>query len=196
MPESTSAACTHSSRAGSLAAYGLPVSPSTPVTCSCTRRTRAAARSATARSPKVMVARYADVAASRPTGSARQSLCWSTPAIASGCSAWIMSARRPATGEERSPLMRHVMLAGPKKPSSAGCSGMPLTSAAADRPTRPAASAYSLMTSRYPAYPAVLTPVSAASGARGRPAHSSQVPARPARSGTGSGAGESCSSAA
>src|ERR1700757_974148 len=61
-----------------------------------------------------------------------------------------MSARRPATGADRSPPIRQAMLAGPKKPSSAGWSGMACTRAAADRSTRPAASAYSLMASRYP----------------------------------------------
>jgi hypothetical protein len=62
--------------------------------------------------------------------------------MASGCSAWIMSARRPATGAARSPLIRQATLAGPKNPSSAGCSGMPLLKAAADRSTSCAASAY------------------------------------------------------
>ncbi len=75
MPDSTRVACTQSSRAGSLAAYGRPVIASVPVMCSCTRRTRAAARSAAARSPKLIVARYPDVAASLPTGSERQLLC-------------------------------------------------------------------------------------------------------------------------
>jgi len=85
------------------------------------------ARRALASSPKLIVARYAEVAASLPTGSRRQSLCWSTPAIASGCSACIMRERRPATGEARSVLTRQVMLAGPKTPSSAGLSGTPET---------------------------------------------------------------------
>ena len=54
-------------------------------------------------------------------------LCWSTPAIASGCSACIISDRRPATGPPRSALIFQVTLAGPKNPSSAGRSGTPDT---------------------------------------------------------------------
>ena len=81
------------------------------------------------------------MAASLPTGSVRQSLCWSTPAIASGCSAWISSDRSPATGAARSALTRQVTLAGPKKPSSSGVTGTAAAYAAADRSTRPAASA-------------------------------------------------------
>ena len=65
----------------------------------------------------------AEVAASLPTGSRRQPLCWSTPAMASGCSACTSSERSPATGAERSPPTRQVTLAGPKNPSSAGCVG-------------------------------------------------------------------------
>ena len=99
---------------------GRPVTGSVPRTCSWIRRTRAAARSAAARSPKLTVVRYADVAASLPTGSWRQSLCWSTPAMASGCSACIISARRPATGVPRSVLTRQVTLAGPKNPRRPG----------------------------------------------------------------------------
>ena len=132
-PDSTRATCTHSSSAGSPAAYGRPVTASTPRTWSWIRRTRAAACSAAARSPKMTVARNAEVAASLPTGSRRQSLCWSTPAMASGCSACIIRARSPATGEGRSLLTRQVTLAGPKKPSSAASSGTPDTNAAADR---------------------------------------------------------------
>ena len=98
---------------------------SVPVTFSWIFRTDAAIRSAAAFSPKLTVARYRDVAANRPIGSVRQSLCWSTPAIASGCSAWISSARSPPTGPDKSPLARQVMLAGPKKPSSAARSGTP-----------------------------------------------------------------------
>ena len=82
------------------------------------------------------------MAASLPTGSGRQLLCWSTPAIASGCSACSISARSPATDLPRSPATRQVTLAGPKYPSSAGCSGTPDTYAAAERSTRPAAAAY------------------------------------------------------
>src|SRR6266516_3257079 len=123
MPDSTRVACTHSSRAGSLAAYR----------------------------PPVIVARYPDVAASLPTGSERQWLCWSTPAIASGCSACSISARSPATGLPASALTRQVTLAGPKKPSSAGSSGTPDTYAAAERSTSPAAAAYaSAVTARPP----------------------------------------------
>ena len=125
MADSTRAACTHSSSAGSLAEYGWPVTVSTPLTWVWIRRTIAAARSAAARSPKLIVVTYAEVAASRPTGSWRQPLCWSTPAIASGCRACISSDRRPAMGPARSPLSRQVTLAGPKNPSSAGCSGTP-----------------------------------------------------------------------
>src|SRR6516164_754632 len=142
MPDSTRVACTHNSSAGSLASYRWPVIVSVPVMCSWIRRTRAAARSAAARSPKVIVARYPDVAASLPTGSWRQLLCWSTPAIASGCSACNISARSPATGLPRSVLTRQVTLSGPKNPASAGFSGTPDTYAAADRSTRPAAAAY------------------------------------------------------
>src|SRR5262249_23113866 len=72
----------------------------------------------------------------------RQLLCWSTPAIASGCSACNISARSPATGLPRSVLTRQVTLSGPKNPASAGSSGTPATYAAADRSTRPAAAAY------------------------------------------------------
>src|SRR5262249_33535917 len=140
--ESTRAACTHSSSAGSLASYARPVTSSTPRTRVWIRRTRAAACSAAARSPKVIVVTYAEVAASLPTGSRRQPLCWSTPAIASGCSACIISDRRPATGPPRSPLILQVTLAGPKKPSSAGCSCTPATDGAADRSISPAAVAY------------------------------------------------------
>src|SRR5215472_7409744 len=61
-----------------------------------------------------------------------------------------MSARRPATGADRSPLIRQAMLAGPKKPSSAGWSGIALTRAAADRSTRAAASAYSFIPATLP----------------------------------------------
>ena len=50
-PESTSAACTQMSSAGSPAAYGRPVTGSMPFTRSCTLRTRAAAARAAARSP-------------------------------------------------------------------------------------------------------------------------------------------------
>ena len=125
--DSTSAACTQSSSAGSLASYRRPVTSSTPVTRVWIRRTLAAARSAVARSPKLIVVTYADVAASLPTGSSRQPLCWSTPAIASGCSACTISDRSPATGPVTSPLIFHVTLAGPKKPSSAGRSGTPET---------------------------------------------------------------------
>ena len=56
---------------------------------------------------------YAAVAASLPTGSVRQSLCWSTPAIASGCSACISTERSPATGADRSADSRQVTLPGP-----------------------------------------------------------------------------------
>jgi hypothetical protein len=63
------------------------------------------------------------VAASLPTGSARQRLCWSTPAITSGCKACISSARRPAAGADRSALTCQVTLAGPKNPSSSGSAG-------------------------------------------------------------------------
>ena len=63
------------------------------------------------------------MAASLPTGSVRQSLCWSTPAIASGCSACSSSERSPATGADRSALTRQVTLAGPKNPSSSGVTG-------------------------------------------------------------------------
>src|ERR1700722_8240990 len=62
--------------------------------------------------------------------------------MASGCSACISRDRRPATAPDKSALIRQVTLAGPKKPSSAGCSGIPLTCAAADRSTSPAAAAY------------------------------------------------------
>ena len=70
---------------------------------------------------------YAEVAASLPTGSWRQSLCWSTPAMASGCSACTISARRPAIGQPGSLLTRQVTLPGPNSPSSAGVSGTPET---------------------------------------------------------------------
>src|ERR1022692_1031237 len=143
MADSTSPTCTQSSRAGSPAAYGRPVTASVPRTCSWIRRTLAAACSATARSPKLIVVTYAEVAASLPTGSCRQSLCWSTPAMASGCSACMSSARRPATGPARSALIRQVTLPGPKNPSSAGCSGTPDAKAAAERSTSPVAVAYS-----------------------------------------------------
>ena len=63
------------------------------------------------------------MAASLPTGSVRQSLCWSTPAMASGCSACSSSERSPATGADRSALTRQVTLAGPKNPSSSGVTG-------------------------------------------------------------------------
>src|SRR5271166_6261904 len=62
--------------------------------------------------------------------------------MASGCSAWIISDRRPATGPDRSVLSRQVTLPGPKKPSSAGCSGTLAAYAAAERSTSPDTSAY------------------------------------------------------
>src|ERR1039457_45758 len=101
------------------------------------RRTRAETRSAVALSPTLTVVTYEDVAARRPTGSLRQSLCWSTPAMASGCSAWIISDRRPEMGPDRSVVSRQVTLPGPKNPSSAGWSGTLDAYAAAERSTSP-----------------------------------------------------------
>src|SRR5215467_13194343 len=138
--ESTSAAWIHSSRAGSLAAYERPVTGSVPLTRSWILRTRAAARSADAFSAKLTVTTYAEVAASLPTGSSRQPLCWSTPAMASGCSAWIISARNPATGADMSAAVCQVTLSGPKNPSSARSCGTLVAYAAADLLTSPAAS--------------------------------------------------------
>ena len=54
-PESTSAACTHSSSAGSPAAYGWPVTVSTPRTRVWMARTRCATRLALSLSPNVTV---------------------------------------------------------------------------------------------------------------------------------------------
>src|SRR6516165_6194778 len=77
--------------------------------------------------------------------------------MASGCSACTSSARSPATIEDKSPLTRQVTLAGPKKPSSAGSVGTLATYAAAERATRPAASAYwsvpELIPTNYPPGP-------------------------------------------
>src|ERR1700681_4925087 len=53
-------------------------------------------------------------------GSCCQLLCWATPAIASGCSAWTMSERMPASAKLRSRCTRHTTLRGPNRPSSAG----------------------------------------------------------------------------
>ena len=105
------------------------------------RRTRSDSRSAVARSPTLTVVTYEPVAASRPTGSLRQSLCWSTPAMASGCRAWIISERSPPMVPDRSVLSRQVTLRGPKNPSSAGCSGTLAAYDAADRSTSPDTSA-------------------------------------------------------
>ena len=49
--ESTNAACTHNSSAGSEAAYGMPVMVSVPRTCSWIARTRCAACLAPSLSP-------------------------------------------------------------------------------------------------------------------------------------------------
>jgi hypothetical protein len=73
------------------------------------------------------------VEANRLAGSSRHWLCWSTPAIASGCSACSSSDRSPETGTDRSACSRHVTLPGPKKPSSAGSAGTQAANAAAAR---------------------------------------------------------------
>src|SRR3989440_3570963 len=54
----------------------------------------------------------------RPHGSALYSLCWTTPAIARGSSAWTSRARIAPTSIEGSACSRHATLSGPKSPAS------------------------------------------------------------------------------
>ena len=66
-----------------------------------------------------MTARKWLVRASRPHGSPRNPECWSTPAIASGCSDCSSSALSPPTNIEASPWTRAIGLSGGNQRSSA-----------------------------------------------------------------------------
>src|SRR5436190_18628058 len=58
------------------------------------------------------------VRASRPHGSSRNLLCWSTAAIARGSSAWTSSARMPPMSMTGSAWRCHATLSGPNRPTS------------------------------------------------------------------------------
>ncbi len=118
----TSAVCTQVSRSGSSARYGLP-SGAVPRTRVWMRRTRPITSRAAGEEPKVVVVMNRTVPFSRPTGSARKSECWSTPAMASGCSDWSMRAANPPVSMPVAcPCTRHSGSAGsdPEQPRIAG----------------------------------------------------------------------------
>jgi hypothetical protein len=62
----------------------------------------------------VTVMTYSAVRPSRGQNAVWKSECWSTPAIARGCSACTNSAARPPAPAAGSPITRHVTLPGPK----------------------------------------------------------------------------------
>src|SRR3954452_2610249 len=86
--------------------------------CVCTRRTNAAAASAASVSPYVVASTKLVVRSSRPHGSSRKALCWSTAAMARGSSPCTSRARSPPTSITGSAWMRHTTLSGPKIPAS------------------------------------------------------------------------------
>ncbi len=116
--DTTSAQCTHRNSAVSSIRYDSPVSGSVARRNWWIRRTRAPARSASARDPYVVTPTKSAVRNNRPHGSFRNAEFWTTPRTARGCNACKYSARTPATHIAGSACNCHVTDPGPNNPGS------------------------------------------------------------------------------